>query len=231
MACKQSGSAAIPKIEVTCDGPYSVTGSVQLQEQIIVSDHAGTAIKWKAGREIKAEGSYCLCRCGHSTEKPFCSGAHVEVAFDGTEKADRKPLLEQAEKVDGPALDLVDAPHLCASAGFCHRAEGIWDLVPKSGDARARQTAIEEAAACPSGRLIVTGKDGRSIEPEFKPSIGLVVEDPDQGLSGPLWVRGNIPVVSADGTPYEVRNRVTLCRCGRSANKPFCDGSHAEPQG
>ena len=46
-------------------------------------------------------------------------------------------------------------------------------------------------------------------------------------MSGPLWVRGGVPVVSADGTPYEIRNRVTLCRCGASQNKPFCDGSHA----
>ena len=44
---------------------------------------------------------------------------------------------------------------------------------------------------------------------------------------GPIWVRGGIPVASADGKTYEVRNRLTLCRCGRSANKPFCDGSHA----
>ncbi len=54
-----------------------------------------------------------------------------------------------------------------------------------------------------------------------------MIEDPQEGVSGPLWVRGGIPVVSADGTPYEVRNRVTLCRCGASQNKPFCDGSHA----
>jgi CDGSH-type Zn-finger protein len=43
---------------------------------------------------------------------------------------------------------------------------------------------------------------------------------------GPLWVRGSVPVVSEDGTPYEVRPRQTLCRCGQSRNKPFCDGSH-----
>jgi CDGSH-type Zn-finger protein len=35
-----------------------------------------------------------------------------------------------------------------------------------------------------------------------------------------------IAVTSADGRDYEVRNRVTLCRCGSSRNKPFCDGSH-----
>ncbi len=60
---------------------------------------------------------------------------------------------------------------------------------------------------------------------EFEPSIWLI-EDPSLGVSGALWVRGGIPVVSADGTPYEVRNRVTLCRWGQSKNKPFCDGSH-----
>jgi CDGSH-type Zn-finger protein len=53
------------------------------------------------------------------------------------------------------------------------------------------------------------------------------MEDPVQGVAGPLCVRGGIPVVGADGEPYEVRNRVTLCRCGASRNKPFCDGSHA----
>ncbi|MGA7803617.1 CDGSH iron-sulfur domain-containing protein [Bradyrhizobium sp.] len=35
-------------------------------------------------------------------------------------------------------------------------------------------------------------------------------------------------VVSADGFEDEVRNRVTLCRCGQSQNKPFCDGTHAQ---
>jgi CDGSH-type Zn-finger protein len=53
------------------------------------------------------------------------------------------------------------------------------------------------------------------------------VEDPAEGVSGPLWLRGGIPVFAADGFAYEVRNRVTLCRCGASKNKPFCDGSHA----
>lgn len=34
-------------------------------------------------------------------------------------------------------------------------------------------------------------------------------------------------MVPADGFRYEVRNRVILCRCGASRNKPFCDGTHA----
>lgn len=61
--------------------------------------------------------------------------------------------------------------------------------------------------------------------PELPPSIG-IVEDPVVGVGGPIWVRGGIPVTSAEGHDYEVRNRVALCRCGSSRNKPFCDGSH-----
>jgi CDGSH-type Zn-finger protein len=41
-------------------------------------------------------------------------------------------------------------------------------------------------------------------------------------------VRGGIPIESANGKTYAVRNRVTLCRCGQSANKPLCDGSHSD---
>ena len=64
---------------------------------------------------------------------------------------------------------------------------------------------------------------GLPIEPELEPSLGLI-EDTEKKVSGPIWVRGGIPVVSAEGTTYEIRNRLTLCRCGRSANKSFCDG-------
>jgi hypothetical protein len=75
---------------------------------------------------------------------------------------------------------------------------------------------------CPSGRL-VTQPDGADERDErsFEPSIAVTRD-------GPLWVRGGVQVVAADGTAYEVRNRQTLCRCGHSENKPFCDGSHKE---
>jgi CDGSH-type Zn-finger protein len=63
------------------------------------------------------------------------------------------------------------------------------------------------------------------MEPDFEPSMW-VVKDTQAGKMGPLWVRGGIPIESADNQTYEVRNRVTLCRCGKSLNKPFCDGSH-----
>jgi len=44
---------------------------------------------------------------------------------------------------------------------------------------------------------------------------------------GPLIVRGSFQIQAPDGTPIPAgRRTVALCRCGRSALKPFCDGSH-----
>jgi CDGSH-type Zn-finger protein len=45
--------------------------------------------------------------------------------------------------------------------------------------------------------------------------------------SGPLLVGGPIQLLDADGNAYTVeREVIALCRCGQSAGKPFCDGSH-----
>ena len=46
--------------------------------------------------------------------------------------------------------------------------------------------------------------------------------------NGPLSVRGPFTLVDQDGNEYDIsgRKRVTLCRCGASATKPFCDGTH-----
>lgn len=48
----------------------------------------------------------------------------------------------------------------------------------------------------------------------------------EHGLASALWVTGGIPILRADGQPWETRNRVMLCRCGHSGNKPLCDGTH-----
>jgi CDGSH-type Zn-finger protein len=47
-------------------------------------------------------------------------------------------------------------------------------------------------------------------------------------LSSAIRLTGGIAVISASGREYEVRERVALCRCWVSSNKPFCDGSHYE---
>jgi CDGSH-type Zn-finger protein len=213
------------KIKAIKDGPYLVTGGIPLSEQIIQVDADGQCHGWKEGKKYPATQRYRLCRCGHSDTWPFCDGTHANINFDGTEEAARTAYLEQAEKTIGPGLTLTDAPAFCASARFCDRAGGTWQLTRESDNPDARQIAIEEACDCPSGRLVVWDKEGKAIEPVFEPSIGLVW-DIQKGKRGHIWVRGCIPIESADGTTYEIRNRVTLCGCGKSSNKPFCDGTH-----
>ena len=215
------------KIQVTKNGPYLVSGGIPLAEQKISTDTEGYSCKWQQGKEFPLKENYALCRCGGSQNKPFCDGTHLKVSFDGTETASRELYLDQAEEINGPELKLTDAEVFCSYARYCDRAGGIWKLTEDSEDPEAKETAIEEGENCPSGRLVVWDTQGKAIEPEIKPSIGLV-EDPQEGVKGPIWVRGGIPVDSADGTTYEIRNRLTLCRCGKSSNKPFCDSSHVQ---
>jgi CDGSH-type Zn-finger protein len=215
------------KITVSKDGPYIVSGSVPLSMQIITPNKEGLSWDWKEAKEFETNEEYSLCRCGHSRNKPFCDNSHLKVKFDGTETATRKPYVRQAETFDGATMTLSDAEELCAFARFCDPGGKIWGLMGQTADPGARKLVIREANHCPSGRLVVRDKEsGQTIEQKLKPGIG-VVEDPALGCSGPLWVQGGIRIESADGTPYEVRNRVTLCRCGASVNKPFCNGSHA----
>jgi CDGSH-type Zn-finger protein len=214
------------KIRVCEDGPYTVFGGIPLSDQILVPDEQGLSKAWKQGKQYPVKDEYDLCRCGQSKNKPFCDGTHGEIFFDGTETASRKPFIEQIEpETIGPELVLTDVVALCALARFCDRAGGAWDNTRQSDHPEAKKIAIQEVGDCPAGRLVLHDKNGNLIEPHFEPSIGLVV-DPYKDLLGPIWVRGGIPIEAADGTLYEIRNRVTLCRCGKSEHKPFCDGKH-----
>ena len=215
------------KVEVTRDGPYLVSGGLPLQTEVIGTDREGDSVTWKPGAKFPAKASYALCRCGHSASKPFCDGSHSKVGFDGTETASREPYSKQANLTEGPAMSLTDAEALCAFARFCDPKGRIWNLVNRTDDPGAREIFIQEACDCPSGRLVAwDNATGKAIEPKLDPSVALI-EDPAKGCSGPVWLRGGVQVVAADGFTYEVRNRVTLCRCGASQNKPFCDGQHA----
>jgi CDGSH-type Zn-finger protein len=215
------------RIEVMRNGPYLVKGGLPLSEQAIVTNAEGDSLDYTEGKRYPAQPQYALCRCGQSGHKPFCDGTHAKVHFDGTETASRQPYLEQAKTTEGPALSLTDAESLCAFARFCDPKGGVWNLATHSDQPEARRLVEHEAGHCPSGRLVAWDRTtGKAIEPHFEPSVGLI-EDVAKGVSGPIWARGGISVVSADGQTYEVRNRVTLCRCGKSANKPFCDGTHA----
>ncbi len=215
------------KVVVSKNGPYLVSGNVPLAKQTIVGDAQGESTAWKQGDPYPQQGSYALCRCGHSKSKPFCDGTHTKVGFDGTETASRESYRAQAQVVEGPVLALMDAESLCAFARFCDPNGQVWSQVEHTDDTKVRSNFVRQVNDCPSGRLVAWDRaSGKPLEHPLPVSIG-IIEDPVEEVSGPLWLRGGIPLVSADGFAYEVRNRMTVCRCGASKNKPFCDGSHA----
>jgi len=213
-------------ITICKNGPYLISGGIPLSQKIIKYDNKWDSCEWQDDRTFPKKDTYALCRCGHSKDKPFCDSSHIKINFDGTETAHPTDYNKNTIRLDGPTLTLLDAKDLCASARFCHRAGGIWNLILTSDKPGDKHIAIEEAADCPSGRLVLIDKTTKkTTEPFFEPSI-IVIEDPSIGVHGPIWVRGGIPIESAEGKRYATQNRVTLCRCGKSQNKPFCDSSH-----
>lgn len=213
------------KIVVLKDGPYVVSGGVPLVKESIVSE-GGISTGYERGERYPHKDAYTLCRCGRTSTTPYCDGTHASIGFDGTETADRAPLSERCAVLEGPTLTLYDRKDLCARAGHCQQLTGAWTLVKHSDEDEKRTAAVGVVGSCPAGRLVLRDKlNGEIIEIPMYKEIA-VIEHPEKGVSGPLWVRGGIPIVAADGETYEARNRVTLCRCGASERKPFCDGSH-----
>jgi CDGSH-type Zn-finger protein len=215
------------RIKVTKNGPYIVTGDVPFDIEKMVLDKAGIPSKWQKVASLTDKAPYSLCRCGKSKAFPFCDGTHNVIGFDGTETAAHEKITDNAKVIESKGVTMLDNVTYCASAQFCDGGIGAWMLLKKSQNQTERQLLIEEVSNCPSGRLILIDENGKLVEPEFQQGITLV-DDPIHKTKSPLWVKGGIPVESESGQIYEVRNRVTLCNCGKSKNKPFCDGSHCQ---
>ena len=211
------------KIKIMKDGPYCIFGAIPLKEKIITP--VGNHYEYKEGRELPQKKNYSLCRCGQSKTPPFCDGYHKEIDFEGEETASKLEYAERADLLAGREIDLMD-DHRCAFLRFCHTEKGdTWELIEKSDKKEERELAIKSAEECLAGRLTAVDKEGNKLEKEFKPAIE-ILQDPEKDVSSAIIVKGNVEIEGADGEIYETRNSVALCRCGESANKPFCDCSH-----
>ena len=212
------------RIRIAACGPYRVTGGVPLVQRYPAMSTYGEPLEWDpVGQAVKAapvRQGYSLCRCGQSKNKPFCDGSHDEVAFDYELVADRSPGSTRRVVYRGVGVVMTDDTSLCMSAGFCGtRFTKVWQMIDLTADPEVLARLMRMVSNCPSGRLEYALEDGVPVEPGYLPSIATIID-------GPLWVRGGIPIETPDGFVYEVRNRVTLCRCGRSSNMPFCDDTH-----
>lgn len=217
-------------IKVTKNGPYIVSGNVPIVEQFIMPNEEGEPVEYRKGQIYQTqEEEPALCRCGKTKNPPFCDGSHLKKPFDGQTTAPHTPIIDNTSSYEGPNFTLVDNEMYCAFARFCDAFGRVWNLV-KQGDKYSDMMALKETHLCPAGRLmIIDNQTGEFIEDEDE-AIIQVLEDPMIGVAGPLALRGKIIVEDEDGKPYEQRNRQTICRCGKSGNKPFCDGSHASQE-
>lgn len=212
-----------PSIRILRKGPYAVTAGVPLRRATPIETASGDPIDWDLGPDIDtgSDEEYELCRCGRSEKRPFCDGSCERTGFDGTPSA--KLAAPRRRVLGGHGVVVTDAPRLCAAAGFCeNRDTDVWEMISETEDPTVRERLIAMVERCPSGRLQhAASREAEPVEPDLPRAIGVVRD-------GPLRVTGRIPVIGIEGEAYEPRNRVTLCRCGESGNKPFCDGSHRE---
>ncbi len=212
------------------NGPYMVQGNIPLVCKTQIVSEFVEPLTWLKTETINTEETYYLCRCGQSKNKPFCDKTHRAIPFDGTETADTRGTAErQITYPDGDKITVKRDFSLCTDAGFCaNRMTNIEKLVPASDISQVRALIIGMIEHCPSGSLAysIPGRE-TDIEPDLPQQIAMTTEITEEGsIAGPLWVSGNIPIERADGQPIETRNRMTLCSCGLSKNKPLCDGTH-----
>ncbi|MGH9021252.1 MAG: ferritin-like domain-containing protein [Acidimicrobiales bacterium] len=208
-------------ITVRKDGPYVVEGGPPVVRKHIVKSELEESMYYQTDVVVAADRSFRLCRCGQSSHKPFCDGTHAKVGFDGTETASTEPSASRRQRFPGPAMTLTDDNPLCISAAFCHNNRtDVWEMVQASDDTEVRFALVQRIESCPSGRLILE-IEGSDHEPDLPLEVGVLRD-------GPYWVTGGATVVMSDGRTLEVRNRMALCRCGHSKNKPLCDGSHED---
>jgi CDGSH-type Zn-finger protein/uncharacterized Fe-S cluster protein YjdI len=134
--------------------------------------------------------------------------------------APKRKIEHGVETVQGEKLNIVYEGRKCIHSRFCvtgapkvflANVQGAW-IYPDAMDA---ERLVDIAHACPSGAIRYARHDGRPDE--APPPVNLVAVRE----AGPYAVRGDIRLDGEGG-----RYRMTLCRCGASKNKPFCDGSH-----
>jgi CDGSH-type Zn-finger protein len=217
-------------IEVEADGAYVVHGPIPFVRKVqVVSEH-GEPLTWRKDVTMATGEDYELCRCGESGTWPFCDSTHREIFFDGAETAETNTVAERRVEIPGGQRIVVFRDYsLCTEAGFCgNRIANVEEMTGSTDDSTIRSQVIAMIERCPSGSFMYALRHGDSdIEPDLPQQIAITVEVTDEGpIRGPLWVTGNIPILRADGRQFEVRNRVTLCNCGKSKSKPLCDGTH-----
>ncbi len=196
-------------IEVREDGPLVVKNVPRLE--------------MPDGAEGPLRPVMALCRCGASSRKPFCDGSHLKIGFSG--KSDDLTENNRIFSYDGEEISIYYSRLLCSHSGKCSaRLNSVFDpsskpwIIPDKGSV---EDIKEVVAACPSGALRFSqpGESGNATHIEGNDCVIKIEKN------GPYHV-SNINIKDARWANGASRRKYVLCRCGKSAIKPFCDGAH-----
>ncbi|HEY7261021.1 MAG TPA: ferritin-like domain-containing protein [Trebonia sp.] len=187
-------------IEVSLDGPYRVTGGIPL------ADAAGEEVSRASG---SSREHYALCRCGHSQNKPFCSGMHWYVQFRDPAPPADPALFEWAGGLPAltrmtrmlyetliPADDLL-APAFADLPPDAPRREAAWLAEAFGGPAQGGSTALAGRDLTPAQRarwaaLAVRAAEvaGLPGDPAFRAALAGFLDFASRGPAGstvPGW--------------------------------------------
>jgi CDGSH-type Zn-finger protein len=176
----------------------------------------------------KSKGDPCttitgvaLCRCGGSSNKPFCDGTHGKNSF--TDKKLSDGTLNKCDNYVGKQITIHDNRGICAHAGHCtDNLSSVFKLSEEpwiDPDGATTKDIINTIKKCPSGALSYTVDNVEHRDQDREPMV-TVTKD------GPYAVTGDIELVDQPQGEGASTEHYTLCRCGGSKNKPFCDGTH-----
>lgn len=164
-----------------------------------------------------------ICRCGQSKSMPYCDGYHEKTGLK-TDKLDDR-AKNQWKEYSGEDITVHFNLGLCSHGQTCLKGlpsvfnidKKPWIDVSKA----STKEIINAVKKCPSGALTYTKDGHHETEFEYEDSIVIAKE-------GPIFVKGDIDLVDDMNSLNELvsKNRFTLCKCGKSKNKPFCDGTH-----
>ncbi|WZL82717.1 CDGSH iron-sulfur domain-containing protein [Vallitaleaceae bacterium 9-2] len=164
-----------------------------------------------------------LCRCGYSKDKPFCDGSHFVEEFDEDKGSQWEPGKRKDYIGERTQITITDNRRICAHVGYClsdlplvfDKYRHPW-IITDNGSV---EDIIRAIRRCPSGALAyrLNGIEYQAYHAE--PEI-IVIKN------GPYIVQGGIRL-EGEKKP-ETQDHYTLCRCGHSKNKPFCDGEHID---
>ena len=210
-----------PKILTLPNGPYYLIN--EMEPKVVEN------LRNSNGESLSTIRGIALCRCGASKNKPFCDGTHGIIRFlnNDTEVTETGHIVKDKRKTyAGKKIIIHDNRKICSHAAECvNNLPSVFKFDARpwiDPEAATLEESINTIRKCPSGALSysIDGVEYRD-QNERKPMVTVSKE-------GPYIITGGVELIGdnlqfGDGASKE---HYTLCRCGASRNKPFCDGMH-----